>query len=79
MLSFSEDFNTAPPKIHFMTVPFHPNGRCTTDNLWTDGIQEQSLCKLLCSDACTITSGGALIVQEIVFAFEFCVLHAVVM
>ena len=37
LLSFSEDFNTAPPKIHFMTVPFHPNGTYTTHYLWTGG------------------------------------------
>lgn len=26
MLSFNEEFNTVPPKIHFLTIPFHPNG-----------------------------------------------------
>ena len=30
MLSFNEEFNTVPPKIHFLTIPFHPNG-----NHWT--------------------------------------------
>ena len=25
-LQFSEYYNTCPPKIHFMTIPFHPNG-----------------------------------------------------
>ena len=25
-LSFDENFNTHPPEVHFMTIPFHPNG-----------------------------------------------------
>ena len=25
-LSFTEEFNYKPPEIHFMTIPFHPNG-----------------------------------------------------
>lgn len=25
-LSFTEDYNLKPPEIHFMTIPFHPNG-----------------------------------------------------
>ena len=26
-LSFTEEFNSKPPEIHFMTIPFHPNGQ----------------------------------------------------
>ena len=26
-LSFSDEFNTRPPSVHFVTIPFHPNGK----------------------------------------------------
>ena len=25
-ITFSEEFNNRPPEVHFMTIPFHPNG-----------------------------------------------------
>ena len=28
-LTFDENFNSRPPEVHFMTMPFHPNGEET--------------------------------------------------
>ena len=33
-LTFTDDFNCMPPAIHFITVPFHPNGKiCLNINI----------------------------------------------